>query len=166
MFSRELLDRAGELLRLCDAAGLRLATAESCTGGLIAGCLTEIPGASNVLERGFVTYSNESKTALLGVPKEVIETEGAVSEAVALAMAEGAVEAAGVDLAIAVTGIAGPDGGTREKPVGLVHMAAAAKDARTLHVRQIFKGDRTEIRMKTVHAAIELLLKQAKTFKV
>ncbi|MGB1547743.1 MAG: CinA family protein [Alphaproteobacteria bacterium] len=156
------MEEADALLRFCHKKGLHLATAESCTGGLIAGCLTEIPGASDVLERGFVTYSNESKTALLGVPKEVIETEGAVSEAVALAMAEGAVEAAGVDLAIAVTGIAGPGGGTREKPVGLVHMAAAAKDARTLHVRQIFKGDRTEIRMKTVHAAIELLLKQAK----
>jgi nicotinamide-nucleotide amidase len=163
MFTRELLEATDRLLLLCHGAGLRLATAESCTGGLVAGCMTEIPGASNVLERGFVTYSNESKTALLGVSGELLETMGAVSEEVAIAMAEGAIEAANVDLSIAVTGVAGPGGSTKEKPVGLVHMAAVAKGAPTLYERHLFKGDRAEIRMQAVRAAIALLAKQAKT---
>ena len=162
MFAKELLEATDKLLLLCNEAGLRLATAESCTGGLIAGCMTEITGASNVLERGFVTYSNESKTALLGVSKELLETMGAVSEEVASTMAEGAIEAAGVDLSIAVTGVAGPGGGTKEKPVGLVHMAAAAQGTSTLHERHLFEGGRTEVRMQAVRAAIELLTKQAK----
>ena len=163
MFARELLEATDRLLQLCHAAGLRLATAESCTGGLIAACMTEIPGASDVLERGFVTYSNESKTALLGVSSELLETMGAVSEEVASAMAEGAIEAANVDLSIAVTGVAGPGGGTQEKPGGLVHMAAAGCGAPTLHERHRFKGDRTEIRMQAVRAAIALLTRQAAT---
>ena len=163
MFAKELLEATDKLLLLCHKSGLRLATAESCTGGLIAGCMTEIPGASNVLERGFIAYSNESKTALLGVSQALLETEGAVSKEVASAMAEGAIEAADVDLSIAVTGVAGPGGDTKEKPVGLVHMAAAARGAVTLYERYYFKGGRAEVRMQAVHAAIALLAKQAKT---
>jgi len=159
MFTRELLETTDKLLRLCQEAGLQLVTAESCTGGLVAGCLTEVPGASNVLERGFVTYSNESKTALLGVPAELFERVGAVSEEVARAMAEGALAKTQADLSIAVTGMAGPGGGTKEKPVGLVHMAAAARGQAPRHEQHFFQGDRTEVRLQSVHAAISLLTK-------
>ena len=107
------------------AQKLRIATAESCTGGLIAGLLTEIPGSSDVFERGFVTYSNRAKQDMLGVPGDLIGDHGAVSEAVARVMAEGAVENSSAHMAVAVTGIAGPGGGTAVKPVGLVHIAAA-----------------------------------------
>lgn len=160
MFARGLLEETDRLLRLCHEANLRLVTAESCTGGLIAGCLTEIPGASNVLERGFIVYSNESKEALLGVPRDLFETAGAVSEEVACAMAKGALVATGADLSIAATGLAGPGGGTKEKPVGLVHIAAAARDQTVLHECHHFHGDRTEIRLHTVAASMALLMKQ------
>lgn len=139
---------------------LTLATAESCTGGLIAACLTDVPGASAVFMRGFVTYTNEAKTELLDVPAALFEEVGAVSEEVARAMAEGAVRAAGVDLACAVTGIAGPGGGTETKPVGLVHIAAARKGAETLHAREVFPGDRAEVRNRSVARALSLLLRQ------
>lgn len=161
MFSRELLEETRTLLLLCHRHGLRLVTAESCTGGLVTGCLTEIPGASNVLERGFIVYANEAKEALLGVSKKLIETHGAVSEAVARAMAEGALASAGVDLSIATTGIAGPGGGTQDKPVGLVHLATAARGRPTLHARHVFSGDRTAVRLHAVQAAIGLLRRQA-----
>jgi len=162
MFSRELLEKAGQLLRLCDKAGLRLVTAESCTGGLLSACLTAIPGASNLLDHGFVTYSNVSKMALLGVPEALFESAGAVSEEMACAMAKGALAGTGVDLAIAITGVAGPSGGTSEKPVGLVHLAAAAHGLGTLHARHIFQGDRTAIRVQCVDASIDLLITQVK----
>ena len=160
MFSRELLEKAGQLLRLCDKAGFRLVTAESCTGGLLSACLTAIPGASNLLDHGFVTYSNASKIVLLGVPEALFESAGAVSEETAGAMAEGALNRSGMDLAIAITGLAGPGGGTPEKPVGLVHIAAAAHGLETLHARHVFQGDRAAIRVQSVHAAIDLLIKQ------
>ncbi|PCJ60439.1 MAG: damage-inducible protein CinA [Rhodospirillaceae bacterium] len=162
MFSRELLEKATRILRLCDKAGLRLVTAESCTGGLLSACLTAIPGASNLLDHGFVTYSNASKVALLGVPEALFESAGAVSEETARAMAEGALAGTGVDLAVAITGVAGPEGGTPEKPVGLVHVAVAAHGLETLHARHIFQGDRAAIRVQCVHAAIDLLIKQVK----
>ena len=117
-----LVSEAAALLAACRAKGLTLATAESCTGGMIAAILTEVPGASDVFERGFVTYSNAAKKEQLGVPAELIATHGAVSKAVAHAMALGALVHSRADLAVAVTGIAGPDGGTAEKPVGLVHL--------------------------------------------
>ncbi len=136
---------------------MRIVTAESCTGGLIAGCLTGIAGSSAVFERGFVTYSNEAKTEILGVPTELIAQHGAVSEPVARAMAAGALENSRAELAIAVTGIAGPGGGSRKRPVGLVHFAAASADAGTIHVREVFAGDRDEVRLATVRRALDML---------
>src|ERR1700761_8344301 len=125
MFGDALLAEARDLLAAARGNNFRIATAESCTGGLIAALLTEIPGSSDVVERGFVTYSNESKRELLGVPAELIARHGAVSAEVARAMALGALGHARADLSVAVTGVAGPGGGTTDKPVGLVHLAAA-----------------------------------------
>ena len=157
-FPARSLDLARRLLAACEAKGLRLATAESCTGGLIIGCLTEIPGSSAVVERGYVTYDNRAKQEVLGVPAALLEQVGAVSEEVARAMAEGALERARVDLAIAVTGIAGPGGATPAKPVGLVHLAVARRDQPTVVARDVFPGDRTTVRRATVDAALELAL--------
>jgi len=158
MFSSALLSLAKTVLDTARAKKLRIATAESCTGGLIAGLLSEIPGSSDVLERGFVTYSNEAKEELLGVPEALIRDHGAVSEAVARAMAEGAVANSAAHLAVAVTGIAGPGGGTKLKPVGLVHVAAHRQGRPTLHEEHRF-GDigRTQVRLKTIEAALTLL---------
>lgn len=158
LFSRTLMDKALFLLARCERNGLKIVTAESCTGGLVAGLLTEIPGSSAVVERGYVTYSNQAKHALLGVPEDLIEECGAVSEPVARAMAEGALQHANADLAIAITGIAGPDGGSAEKPVGLVHFAAKRTGGDTIHVEKRF-GDigRTEVRLASVEVALELL---------
>ena len=135
-----------------------IATAESCTGGLIAATLAAVPGASAVLERGFVTYSNEAKSELLGVPEPLIIAHGAVSREVAIAMALGALAHSPADIAVAVTGVAGPDGGTATKPVGLVHFAAQRKDGRQLHEERRF-GDigRHEVQRQTVLAAFALM---------
>lgn len=160
LFSNDILDRARRVVAACKDHGLALATAESCTGGLIAGAITEIAGASDVFERGFVTYSNEAKVELLGVPETIIDGNGAVSEPVARAMAEGALTNSGALVAVAVTGIAGPGGGSPEKPVGLVHLACAQRGKSTLHVRAVFSGDRTGIRLATVAAALDLILKR------
>ncbi len=151
--------RARDAIARAEAAGLTLATAESCTGGLIAACLTDVPGASRVFLRGYVTYTNEAKSELLGVPAALFAGVGAVSEEVARAMAEGALGAARVDLAAAVTGIAGPGGATPGKPVGLVHIAAARRGGATLHLREVFAGDRAEVRNRAVEAALGLLLR-------
>lgn len=158
MFSKDLRDRAESLLAATRAKGLKIATAESCTGGLISGLLTEIPGSSDILDRGFVTYSNQAKEAMLGVPGAMIRQHGAVSESVARAMAEGAIRNSAAQLSIAVTGVAGPGGGTDEKPVGLVHLAAARAGEATLH-RECRFGDigRSEVRIATVAAALALL---------
>jgi nicotinamide-nucleotide amidase len=157
MFDPAQLELAAAILDRCRARRLRVATAESCTGGLISGCLTAIPGSSAVFDRGFVAYSNTAKTALLGVPDDLLVRSGAVDEAVARAMAEGALRAAGADVAVAVTGIAGPDGGTADKPVGLVHLAAALAGADTWHERHVFAGDRQAVRAATVTTALRLL---------
>jgi nicotinamide-nucleotide amidase len=158
MFSSQLMRLAEVVLADARANGLRLATAESCTGGLIGGLLTEIPGSSDVFERGFIVYSNRAKSDLLDVPGDLIADQGAVSEAVARAMAEGAVNNSHAHAAVAVTGIAGPGGGTRMKPVGLVHIAAAREGRSILHEVHRF-GDigRTEVRLLTVEAALTLL---------
>jgi nicotinamide-nucleotide amidase len=158
MFPQPLLDLARAVLAKARQEGLRLATAESCTGGLIAALLTEIPGSSDVFECGFVVYSNRAKSDLLGVPADLIADQGAVSEAVARAMAEGAVTKSDAQLAVAVTGIAGPGGGTKLKPVGLVHIAAARDGRPILHEVHRF-GDigRSEIRLASVEAALRLL---------
>lgn len=157
MFTEPVLDLARRLLDGCRRQGLTLVTAESCTGGLIAACLTEIAGSSDVVDRGFVTYSNAAKIELLGVPEALLIRHGAVSEPVARAMAEGALARSGAGVAIAVTGVAGPGGGTADKPVGLVHLAVA-RTTRTLHERRNFPGDRGMIRMTTVEAALTLAL--------
>jgi nicotinamide-nucleotide amidase len=158
MFEERLLREAESLLEACRTRGLKLATAESCTGGLIAALLTEIPGSSDVVERGFVTYSNAAKAEQLGVPADLIAVHGAVSEPVARAMAEGALSHSHADLAVSVTGVAGPGGGSLAKPVGLVHLAAARRGAPTLH-QELRLGDigRGPIRMATVEAALVLL---------
>lgn len=157
----ELLDDARTLIEKCRAAGLKIATVESCTGGLLAGALTSIPGSSEVLERGFVTYSNESKSELVDVPGALIKAHGAVSEEVARAMAEGGLARSRADIAVAVTGVAGPDGGTAAKPVGLVHIAAARDGNETQHLARVFSGDRDDIRLASVSAGLGLLLSLA-----
>lgn len=158
MFDHALIARAHDVLSAARASGTQIATAESCTGGLVAAALTEIPGASDVFERGFVSYSNAAKTALLGVPSGLIATHGAVSEPVARAMAEGAIAKAGVGAAVSITGIAGPGGGSLQKPVGLVHIAAARLGRRTLHAECRF-GDpgRGSVRLLAAHKALDLL---------
>jgi nicotinamide-nucleotide amidase len=158
MFSSALLRLAEVVLADARAARLRIATAESCTGGLIAGLLTEIAGSSDVFDRGFVTYSNRAKQDMLDVPGDLIADQGAVSEAVARMMAEGAVANSHAHVAVAVTGVAGPGGGTPLKPVGLVHMAACREGRSILHEAHRF-GDigRSEVRIKTVEAALNLL---------
>lgn len=157
MLPSPLLSLAADVLDRAKARGVMIATAESCTGGLIAGCLTEIAGSSAVVERGFVTYSNEAKTEMLGVPEAVIASVGAVSEEVARAMAEGALIRSRAGLTVAVTGVAGPGGGSPEKPVGLVHFGCAMRDAGTLHRRVVFNGDRSDVRRETVRTALEML---------
>jgi nicotinamide-nucleotide amidase len=146
---------ARDLLALCESRKLRLATAESCTGGLVIACLTDIPGSSAVVTCGYVTYDNEAKAEMLGVPERLFATVGAVSEEVARAMAEKARQRAGVDLALAVTGIAGPSGATPTKPVGLVHIAVATAGG-TRHERHVFPGDRRQVREASLEAALRL----------
>lgn len=157
MFPHSLTTRATALIDICRSKQLMLATAESCTGGLIAGLITSVPGSSDVLDSGFVTYSNEAKTRMIGVPAGLIARHGAVSENVARAMAEGALANSAADIAVAVTGVAGPAGGTPQKPVGLVHCAAARRGHGTI-TRVLRLGDigRDAVRMETVRAAVEL----------
>jgi len=157
---------ATALIKLCIERKLTIATAESCTGGLVAGALTEVPGSSAVLDRGFVTYSNDAKQQMLGVPAETLRDYGAVSRQTAEAMAQGALAKAKTDLAVSITGIAGPGGGSAEKPVGLVHFAAVTRDGTTMHAGKIFRGEhgdlsRAEIRHKSVLQALDMLLELA-----
>lgn len=153
-----LIIAAWDLLDLCKAKGLSVVTAESCTGGLVAAALTDAPGASKVVDGGFVTYSNEAKQACLNVPEALLDQHGAVSEPVARAMAEGALQNSPADLAVSVTGIAGPEGGTADKPVGLVHFAAARRGGPVIHREKRF-GDlgRGQIRRDAAMEAIALL---------
>ncbi|MCT8974170.1 CinA family protein [Microbaculum marinisediminis] len=163
MITAKALDkRAADLIDTLRRKGLMVATAESCTGGLVAGFLTEIAGSSAVFDRGFVTYSNAAKTEVLGVPADLVAAHGAVSEPVARAMAEGAVRAARTDIAVAVTGIAGPGGGSAEKPIGLVHFAAARRNGPTIH-RECRFGDlgRRQVRLESVGVALDLLTEAA-----
>jgi len=156
--SEELKKDASELLNELRAKGLMLTAAESCTGGLIGAFLTDIPGSSDAFERGFVTYSNNAKTQMLGVPEQMIETHGAVSEEVAAAMASGALAHSNADISIAVTGIAGPGGGSDDKPVGLVYIAGQHRGGSFVHKRCAF-GDigRSEVRERTVVEAFKLV---------
>jgi nicotinamide-nucleotide amidase len=157
MFSERLIMLASLTIDDAAARRLRIAVAESCTGGLIAGLLTEIPGSSSVLERGFVVYSNKAKEEMLGVPGDLIADAGAVSEPVARAMAEGALEASRANIAIATTGVAGPGGGTPLKPVGLVHIAVARENRPVRH-QALRLGDigRRRIREETIVAALDI----------
>ena len=158
MADREIDAAATALLDLCKAKGLTVATAESCTGGLVAGALTEIAGSSAVVDRGFVTYTNEAKEQMLGVPSETLRRHGAVSRETAEAMAKGVLAHAPVDLAVSTTGVAGPGGGSAAKPVGLVHFAAAARDGRLIHRERRF-GDvgRATVRRLSVLEALAML---------
>ena len=158
MFSQQLREDAIQLLSLCRGKKLMLASAESCTGGLISALFTEIAGSSDVFERGFVTYSNDAKAELLGVSMELIDQWGAVSSQVAAAMASGALKYSKADLSISVTGIAGPGGGSDEKPVGLVCLAAARKNGLVIGKTCKF-GDigRSNVREATIGAALQLL---------
>lgn len=157
VISIALHDEAKALLQAFRAAGWHLATAESCTGGLIAAALTEVAGSSDVLDRGFVTYSNAAKTDLLGVPAALVAEHGAVSAAVAEAMADGALARSPADAAIAVTGVAGPGGGSTEKPVGTVWFGCAIRGSKAQSDRQLFPGSRTEVRLAAVRHAFSLL---------
>jgi len=157
MLPASLTDLARDVLAACDAAGLTVATAESCTGGLAAAALTAIAGSSRVVACGFVTYSNRAKTRMLGVPEALLDAHGAVSEAVARAMAEGALAHSDADVAVAITGIAGPGGGSDDKPVGLVHFAGARRGGATRVRREVFAGDRDAVRLAASCTALSLI---------
>jgi len=157
MLPEATLHEAESLLAACRSKGIMLATAESCTGGLIAAALTAIAGSSDVVDRGFVTYSNEAKHQMIGVPLPLIETHGAVSEGVAAAMADGALARSRAAIAVSVTGVAGPGGGTPEKPVGLVCFGLARTGTPAVTERHVFPGDRTAIRAATVAHAFKMI---------
>ncbi|MFD1744425.1 CinA family protein [Rhizobium helianthi] len=162
LFPQAILEQAERLIRVCQERHLRISTAESCTGGLIGGILTELAGSSAVVDRGFITYSNEAKQELLGVQPSTLACYGAVSRETALQMAKGALWRSNANLSVAVTGIAGPGGGSAEKPVGLVHLAAIHRNGRLLH-REMRYGDlgREKVRLATVETALQLLAELA-----
>jgi nicotinamide-nucleotide amidase len=160
MFPEDIHTLARQVIETAAARGLVLVTAESCTGGLVAGALTAIAGSSAVLERGFVTYSNASKTDLLAVPADLIEAHGAVSEPVARAMARGALAGSGADLSVSVTGVAGPGGGTAEKPVGLVHFSGVGPNGEVHAMHRFGDIGREQVRMASVRVALDLLLER------
>ncbi len=165
MFPSQTLELARRVIETLAAREMTIATAESCTGGLIGGALTSVSGASAAVYGGFITYANEAKMAMLDVPLPILTSHGAVSEEVAWFMAVGAREAAGTDVGVAVTGIAGPGGGSKEKPVGLVHVAVAIVGETGFDVthKKLLLGDigREEVRMATVNGALELVLETA-----
>lgn len=157
MISTALLNEAESLLAAARASGVKLATAESCTGGLIAATLTAIAGSSDVVDRGFVTYSNEAKTDMLGVPMGLIDAVGAVSEPVARLMAQGALSRSRAHIAVSVTGVAGPGGGSADKPVGTVYFGVAQRGRPSHAEHRVFPGDRAAIRAATVATAFALI---------
>ena len=157
VFKDDLREQAKKLIAVCRGKKLKLATAESCTGGLIAGLFTDVAGSSDVIERGFVTYSDDAKFQMLDVPVKLIESFGAVNEEVARAMAEGAIARSYAQVATSTTGIAGPGGGNEYKSVGLVHIAVAREKFETIHERYVFNGNRQRVREQAVAASISLL---------
>jgi nicotinamide-nucleotide amidase len=157
MFDHEIRESAEHVLEVCRRKNLRVVTAESCTGGLIVGALTAIAGSSDVVDRAFVTYSNEAKREMIGVPWDAILGHGAVSEPVARAMAAGALARGNAQIAVSVTGVAGPGGGTADKPVGLVHFAAQRAGYEAIVERHVFPGDRDQIRRLTVVTALAMV---------
>jgi nicotinamide-nucleotide amidase len=162
VFGAETLSLAQSVLDACRVRNWRLATAEACTGGLVAGALTAIAGSSDIVERAFVTYSNEAKSELLGVPPETIAMHGAVSAETAMAMAQGALARAPVDLVVSVTGIAGPGGATPTKPIGLVLFGLARRDGECRTERRVFPGDREAVRQAALEVALRLLDREAR----
>jgi nicotinamide-nucleotide amidase len=159
MFPADVKAQAQELVDLCQELGLQVTTAESCTGGLLGGLLTSIPGSSKIYDCGFITYSNRAKRDVLGISSALLRAHGAVSAEVARAMAENALKLSGADLAVAITGIAGPGGGSEDKPVGLVHFGTAHKQAGLSgHVERFGDLGRDQVRLQSVRMAIGLLL--------
>jgi nicotinamide-nucleotide amidase len=158
MLDDDIVAAARQLLAICKHKNLLVATAESCTAGLVAGTLSEVPGVSSILDRGYITYSNQAKHEMLGVPQNVLDRHGAVSRETAEAMARGVLGRARVDLAVSVTGIAGPDGGSAEKPVGLVHFAAATRTGKLAHAEMRYGNiGRTNVRKQSVLKAFLML---------
>ena len=157
MFSDGRISRAERFLDLCALKKIRVVTAESCTGGLISACLTAVPGSSEVVECGFITYSNQAKESMLGVHPDLIHQQGAVSQDVAYAMAQGALNHSRASLAVATTGIAGPGGATPGKPVGLVHIVVLSRDGQHRHDAPVFAGSRHDIRDHTTGHAIDMM---------
>ncbi|MEX2455341.1 MAG: CinA family protein [Rhodospirillaceae bacterium] len=160
MIDSEIYDEAVRVLEACRAAGLTVATVESCTGGLVAAALTAVAGSSDVVDRGFVTYTDEAKSELVGVPAGLFARVGAVSEEVARAMAAGGLERSRADIAVGITGVAGP-GQSENKPAGLVHVSAARRGGGTVHERCMFEGDRAAVRRASVLKAFELIRRLA-----
>ena len=167
-FPKDILDLASELVALCTEKKIMAAVAESCTGGLVAAAITEIPGASECLTGSFVSYSDDMKTRMLGVSDQTLEAAGAVSEEVAREMAKGALKAASADFGVAITGIAGPGGGSPEKPVGLVHFASARRAGGAIHIHHerhcLKERGRAAIRLGAVRIALGLLIQEAKHY--
>jgi len=158
LFPVSMIEKAAAILAACKEQGKTIATAESCTGGLLSAILTELPGSSRMFTHGFITYANEAKIGLVGVDSTLIAQHGAVSEAVARAMAEGALKCSGADVSMAITGVAGPGGGSPSKPVGTVHVACAMKGVATVHQHQIFTGERSAIRMAAADCALGIII--------
>ncbi len=158
MLDDDIVDAAEQLLAICKRKNLLVATAESCTAGLVAGTLSEVPGVSSILDRGYITYSNEAKHEMLGVPHDILKDHGAVSRQTAEAMVRGVLGRARVHLVVSVTGIAGPDGGSEEKPVGLVHFAAASRSGKLTHAEKRFGNvGRAQVRKQSVLQAFRML---------
>lgn len=160
MFSKDLLDKAARALDAARAADVRIATAETCTAGLVSGCLTSVSGASKVFERGFVLYHDSAKATGLGVSEEISRQHGAVSAEVTQGLAEGTLENSTAGIAVAVTGYAGPGGGNEKNPVGTCYVAAARTGLPTLVERHVFPGDRNGVRLAAVGAALDLIVKR------
>jgi nicotinamide-nucleotide amidase len=162
MLDEDIVKAAGRLLDICKRKNLLIATAESCTAGLVAGTLTEVPGTSSILDRGFITYSNEAKHEMLGVSRDILAKHGAVSRETAEAMATGVLGHSRVHLAVSVTGIAGPDGGSEAKPVGLVHFAVASRNGKLVHAEKQFGNvGRSQVRKLSVLQAFAMLHEMA-----
>jgi len=159
-FSEDINILAKTIIKKCKILNYRISVAESCTGGLIAACLTDIPGASKIFDRGYVTYSDNSKVKELKVSNYIIDNYGAVSQNTAISMSEGALKESEADISLSVTGIAGPDGGTKEKPVGLVFISISNKQSKTIVKKYLVKGNRKEIRYRTIINALKLLEKK------
>ena len=157
MLSKNIIESATETIKTCKSTGLMVATVESCTGGLVAGALTSVAGSSDVLDRGFVTYSNEAKHEMVGVPMQLIEAYGAVSSEVARAMAQGGVAQSNAQIAVAITGVAGPGGGTEAKPVGLVHFGCFREDGAYALYHEVYQGDRDAVREVSILQALAMI---------